>query len=128
MNKTPQSSSEKLRLGLNAFNRRMFYEAHEYFEDAWRETPGSEREFYRSLLHLTGGFFRLTEGRPTAARKFFRRAGHWLAAFTHQMHGISIQDLQRYINTLLNLLDQGIDSTEILRKHFDPIQQAPMEE
>jgi len=32
--------------GLCLFTRREFYEAHEYFERAWRETQDDSREFY----------------------------------------------------------------------------------
>ena len=69
MNKTLEQLPDNVIAGLEAFRKKEFYSAHEYFEDAWRKTLGTSREFYRALLHLSGGFFRLTQSRPGAAKK-----------------------------------------------------------
>ena len=89
-------------IGLGALSYRAFYTAHEYFEDAWRKTPDYSREFYRALLHISGGFFRLSQERPAAAKKFFIHALEWLAFFPSPYRGFRTDEL---INCLQNLTE-----------------------
>ena len=107
--------------GLQAFNRQAFYDAHEYFEIAWRNSPPDEREFYRTLLQISGGFYRLTEDRPTAARKFFDRALFWLQAFPSSFKSMNVKALRGWLTTLLNALVEGRPSSEIIHHYFHPI-------
>lgn len=107
--------------GLTTFNQSAFYEAHERFEAAWRQTPGEEREFFRAFLHLSGGFFRLTQGRPKAARKFFAHAQKWLASFPDCFHGFDVSQLLCHVQLLMDAIDQQAPSTDILQDLFQPI-------
>lgn len=115
--------------GLQAFNRQAFYDAHEYFETAWRTSPLDEREFYRALLQISGGFYRLTEDRPTAALKFFDRARFWLQTFPSTFKSVNVKALQGWLAALLNALAEGYPSNEIIHHYFHPIdlpdQEAP---
>ncbi len=113
--------------GLNLFNRREFYEAHEYFEHAWRETHDDSREFYRVLIHLTGGFFRLTQGRRDAAIKFFDRAHFWLKGFPSPYFGIDTDDLRDQLSNLRRAASQIKESNTILETYFPPIQKIIQE-
>ncbi len=108
--------------GLDFFTSREFYEAHEYFERAWRETQDDSREFYRVLIHLTGGFFRLTQGRRDAAMKFFDRSHFWLKSFPSPYLGINADDLRDQLSDLRRAISQVKDSNTILETYFPPIQ------
>ncbi len=111
--------------GLQAFNQREFYDAHEYFEDAWRISPLEEREFYRALLQLSGGFYRLTQGRPAAAHKFFDRALFWLRPFPDSFKSLDVVDLRARLKALLIALEKDLPSAEIAAQHFQPIKLPP---
>ena len=113
--------NEEALKGLQAFNRQAFYAAHEFFEDAWRSTPPEEREFYRALLQISGGFFRLTEDRPEAAQKFFDRALYWLAPFPSSYKKMDVDALRSWLVELLNALAEGHPSDQIVTQHFHPI-------
>lgn len=113
--------------GLQAFNRQAFYDAHEYFETAWRNSPLDEREFYRSLLQISGGFYRLTEDRPTAAYKFFDRARFWLRAFPPQFKSMDVDALQVWLDDLIKILAEGRPANEILHHFFHPIDLSDQE-
>ena len=108
--------------GLRAFNQGEFYEAHEYFESAWRQTPGEEREFFRAFLHMSGGFFRLTQNRPAAAKKFFAHAQKWFSGFEEQHHGFDVAQILRQLEHLMVLIDQQIPPDDILAGQYQPIQ------
>ena len=83
---------QKVRMGLVSFRERSFYKAHEYFEEAWRETYGPKREFFRILLHISGGFFRLSEEKTHAARKFFEHALKWLTIIESAFYGFDLEN------------------------------------
>lgn len=122
--KTPQPKS--FHRGLCAFNQRAFYEAHEHFETAWRQTQGEIREFYRAFLHLSGGFFRLTQNRPRAARKFFVHARKWLRLFPKNHLGFDVSELLVTIGGWIESIDQQVPAETILKEQFQPIK--PKEE
>jgi predicted metal-dependent hydrolase len=117
----PETLPESVQKGLLCFNQRAFYEAHEYFEIAWRQAPEDVREFYRALLHLSGGFFRLNQNRPEAARKFFAHGQKWMRSFSGEIGGISARFLNTLFERLLSALDQGMSSEDILHHHFTTI-------
>ena len=116
------SLPEIFQKGRQAFNQQNFYEAHEYFEEAWRRTPGEAREFFRAFIHLSGGFYRLTQDRPEAARKFFIHAHKWLGIFPDSHLGYDVNKLKQTLGQLIEALDRGIQPSTILEEQFQPIQ------
>ncbi len=110
--------------GLQAFNQGKYYAAHEHFEDAWRASEDDTREFYRALLHISGGFYRLTQNRPGAARKFFARALHWLQYFPDSFLGFNIDALKSQLSTSIHSIDAGHPPDTLLKEWADPIQPA----
>jgi len=122
MNNTKNSTPKAFRHGLQSFNQRAFYEAHEYFEAAWRQTSGEEREFFRAFLHLSGGFFRLAQDRPGAAKKFFNHARKWLSDFPEDHLGFNVTQLKKYIQQLISFIDQQVPTDKIIAEQHQPIQ------
>lgn len=107
--------------GIELFNQRKFYEAHEYFEAAWRATFDDSREFYRVLLQISGGFYRLVQDRPAAAHKFFLRARFWLEAFLPSHCGFDTANLNAYLGDLLHAIEDDVDAETILAQQFKPL-------
>jgi predicted metal-dependent hydrolase len=103
--------------GIQAFNQGMYYNAHEYFEDAWRDTPDNSREVYRALLHLSGGYYRLSQDRSQAARKFFIRALTWIETFSSPFLGIDTAAIIAQLQTLIAAIDRGKSSSTLLNEH-----------
>jgi predicted metal-dependent hydrolase len=112
----------KVKKGLQAFNQSDFYLAYEFFEDAWRETPGQARDFFRALLHLSGGYFRLTQDRAAAARKFFQRSMHWMGQFPNTYLQINTNSLRSHLEKLVSAIDCGHAPETILKHHSLQIQ------
>ncbi len=106
MTKRKEEYPQEVNDGIQLLNQDQFYEAHEAFETAWRRTQDPSREFYRALLQVSGGFFRLSQGKPQAAKKFFTHALKWLAPFPSPHLGcnteILIEDIQKIINEIKN--------------------------
>lgn len=94
-------------LGLRAFNQGDFFEAHELFEAAWRVTSDDRREFFRALLLLSGGYFRLTQRRPEAAIKFFDRALGWIDPYPSPYLGVDTQVMKTQLENLISAIHSG---------------------
>ena len=107
--------------GLQRLNQGEFYEAHEDFEAAWRKTPGEEREYYRALLQISGGFFRLSQGNPKGAQKFFQLAAGWLTRFPNVFMGMDTFAIQKNLEGILYDLEQDRHPAAVLEQHFQPI-------
>jgi predicted metal-dependent hydrolase len=103
--------------GIQAFNQGKYFSAHEYFEDAWRDTPDDSREFYRALLHLSGGYYRLTQDRSAAARKFFVRGLAWIEHFSSPHLGIDTAAIIAHLQILIDAIDRGESSDTLLNEH-----------
>ena len=54
--------------GINFFNAGRYFEAHERWEDLWRETRGPLRLFYQGLVQAAVGLHHLGRGNLNGAR------------------------------------------------------------
>lgn len=59
--------------GRAAFNRRGYFEAHELWEEAWRELSGAERTFVQGLIQIAAGLHHLEQHRPRPAAGLLRK-------------------------------------------------------
>ena len=108
--------------GIKCFNNHDFYTAHEYFEAAWRETEDESREFYRALLQISAGYFRLTENRPKAADKFFNLSNKWLDGFPNVYLNFDLQAIKNNLKDLSHLISQGVDVETIIIQAYQPLE------
>jgi predicted metal-dependent hydrolase len=68
--------------GIRLFNTQSFFEAHDVWEELWREAAGEERLFYQGLIQTAVGLYHLMN-------RNYRGAGSQL--------GKAIAKLERYI-------------------------------
>jgi len=113
-----------VREGLRLYNQREFYTAHEFFEDVWRQTPGDTREFFRALLQICAGYYRLTQNRSEAAKKLFSRALYWLQPFPKHHLGFDIIFIRGHIEALIEAISSNMPSESILEALFQPLYSA----
>lgn len=55
--------------GIACFNRRAFFQAHEVWEDLWREEQGPSRQFYKGLIQLAVCLHHFSRGNLHGTRK-----------------------------------------------------------
>ena len=51
---------EALARGIALFNARLFYEAHEAWEEAWLKLEGDEKLFVQGLIQVAAGYHKIT--------------------------------------------------------------------
>ncbi len=80
--------------GLGYFNTGDYFEAHEYLEFAWRAEGRPIRDLYRAVLQVAVGYYHLTRGNFTGARKMFNRSRKFLDALPADCQGINLTQLR----------------------------------
>ena len=74
--------------GVAEFNDRSFFEAHDTWEELWRETTGPHRLFYQGLIQTAVGFYHLSNGNFRGACSQFGKALIKLGEYVPQYEGI----------------------------------------
>lgn len=80
--------------GLEEFNRREFFQAHESLEEAWKEDSSPGRELYRGILQVAVAYLQIERGNYRGAMKMFRRARRWLDPLPDACRGVNIAELR----------------------------------
>ena len=68
------------------------FHAHEVFEDAWKTTPGPDRELWRGMAQLAVGVTHAARGNRRGASSLLRRGADVLAPFAGD-HGVDFLDV-----------------------------------
>jgi predicted metal-dependent hydrolase len=87
------SLPEKAWQGIAAFNRRQFYEAHDFLEEAWQAEPGEIRDLYRGILQVTVCYFHITRQNYEGALKMYARSQKWLVKWQPGCRGVRVTEL-----------------------------------
>jgi len=80
--------------GLQAFNERDFYDAHEYWEEIWTEYRLPDAKFVQGLIQLSVGFYHLTNQNLNGARGLFRKCQNKFKIYDGTQRGLSIDEIQ----------------------------------
>ena len=86
-------SSEGYRRGIRLFNAREFYDAHEVWEDVWREAAGLEKKFLQGLIQAAVALHHRSTGNVVGACSLVERARGNLAECPAEFGGIAVSEL-----------------------------------
>jgi predicted metal-dependent hydrolase len=64
---------DRLAAGRAAFNRGAYFEAHELWEQAWRDLAGGEKTVVQGLIQIAAGLHHLQRDRPRPAAGLLRK-------------------------------------------------------
>jgi predicted metal-dependent hydrolase len=81
--------------GIRLFNEGHFFEAHEAWEDVWRETTGPARAFYQGLIQCAVAMEHLRRSNPRGAMKLFKNYPGKFEGLPRPFMGIDIDALLR---------------------------------
>ena len=88
--------------GLILFNRGQFYEAHEVWEDLWRETDrGALRTCYQGLIQAAVGLHHLGRGNTVGASSQLGKSIRNLQVGSKETTGLDIEALIQQLSELL---------------------------
>ena len=81
------------RKGVEEFNARSFFEAHDAWEELWRETSGPNRLFYQGLIQTAVAMYHFSNGNYRGSCSQFGKALAKLDRYIPAHHGIDTQRL-----------------------------------
>ena len=95
--------------GIEAFNNRCFYEAHEHWEELWLDYKLKDASFIQGLIQLSVSYFHYFNGNLKGARSMVLKC---IKKFDNygSTRGIDIEQLKSQIQTLINYYN-NIDIT-----------------
>lgn len=86
----PSTVTASYKRGLALARAGAFFEAHEAFEEAWRNCEPSERDFFQGLVHVVVSAYQETRGRPVARERQRVKALTRLAGFVPAHRGLDV--------------------------------------
>jgi predicted metal-dependent hydrolase len=90
-----------LEQGINYFNAGRFFEAHEVWEDLWREEHGGLRLFYQGLVQAAVGMHHLSRANLLGAGAQIKKALAKLDRFPAETAGIDVRRFQADLGEIL---------------------------
>ena len=79
--------------GLELFNAREFFEAHEELENAWRAERGPIRVLYQGILQVAVAYLHIQNGNYTGALLLAERARAKLVKWPENCRGVNVSSL-----------------------------------
>lgn len=113
-----QSGETALNTGVELFNRRDFFHAHEVWEDWWRLTTHPEKPTVQGMIQVAVALHHFSAGNFEGALSVMERAFHNLEDAPNDFYGIDIEDLLRKVRHAIEQLRirQAVTLFEIVRK------------
>jgi uncharacterized protein len=87
--------------GINLFNRKEYWHAHEALEKAWLEEPGLLRDLYRGILQIGVVYLHIQRANYRGAMKVYHRSRRWLDPFPNTCLGIYLEELRADLEVVM---------------------------
>ena len=104
--------------GLQAYEEKDFFEAHELWEELWSEYYLDDKTFIQGLIQLAVSFVHLGNGNLNGAKSLMKKSGDKFSSYSGLHRGINIDKLKQQIVIIINeyeklLTVEGFDWTHI---------------
>jgi predicted metal-dependent hydrolase len=76
--------------GIELFNRGAFFDAHEVWEELWRDCPSAERRFYRALIQAAVSAYHWGRGNAAGARRLYQSGRRYMDPFRPAHRGLAV--------------------------------------
>ncbi len=84
--------------GLRLLEIGRWFEAHEAFEQAWRASESSERDFFQGLVHVAVAWYQAGRANRVGCERQLEKAGRRLAPFDPVHRGLDVAELRRQVH------------------------------
>jgi len=99
----------KFQHGIDQFNRRAFFEAHETWEEIWLAAPEPDRTFLQGIIQVAAAFHHSTRGNRAGAQSLLNAALAKLEQFPGDYRGLKLEMLRADVRGSLAALAAGKD-------------------
>ncbi len=91
---------ELARIGIEAFNKGEYFEAHELLEDVWKADPSPGRSFYRALIQIAVAYLQIERSNYRGAYKMLLRSRQWFHGLPEVCRGVDVRSLRNDSETV----------------------------
>ena len=93
--------------GIDVFNDRKFYDAHEYWEELWLDYKLEDATFIQGLIQLSVSYFHYSNGNLKGARSMALKCLKKIDKYDKTVRGIDVKLLKSQIQTVINYYDKA---------------------
>jgi len=91
--------------GIQRFNEKDFFEAHEILEDLWHEYRESDRTYLQALIQISAGLYHADAGNFRGARSQLTKGLQKLNQYPATHQGVDVRMLVRDVGVCLTTID-----------------------
>jgi hypothetical protein len=84
----------ELQRGIEDFNARRFFEAHEVWEEAWLRAPEPQKTFLQGIIQVAAAFHHYARGNPEGAESLLGHGLRKLEGFPPDYGGMDVEGLR----------------------------------
>lgn len=81
--------------GIELFNNRQFWEAHEAWEEIWLVVDGVQSDFLQGLIQCSAALLKYSRAETAPALRLYKTAREKLDRCPDQYMGLNVRDFQR---------------------------------
>ncbi len=117
----PEDPERLLDIGIEHFNARRFFQAHETWETAWHPSPDDERDFWQGMTQIAVGFTHYQRGNPKGSVTLLQRGARRIAAYGDMYKGVYVGALAAAARKAAAAIERARSTTPI---EFPTIERA----
>lgn len=87
---TPDSPDPRYLEGVALFNRGEFFDAHEVWEDLWRECASADRRFYQALIQAAVAAYHWGRGNAAGATRLYSSGRRYMEPYRPAYLGLAV--------------------------------------
>ena len=95
--------------GLEAYNKRQFYDAHEHWEDLWSDYVLPDAKFVQAVILLSVGYFHITNNNRNGANGLLKKCVPKFKMYLPVKRGIDVSTILDQVSASLENL-KSIDN------------------
>ncbi len=103
--KAPPEYDPRYLAGIGCFNRRDYFEAHEVWENLWKECQPAVRKWVQGLIHAAVALYHAHRGNYLGARRLYGSGRRYMEMYPVPMWGLDArrfwQEMERTLAPLL---------------------------
>jgi predicted metal-dependent hydrolase len=81
--------------GVALFNRGEFFDAHEVWEELWKECPAAERRFVQALIQAAVAIYHFERGNHAGASRLFHSGRRYMEPYRPTHCGLDVDSFWR---------------------------------
>jgi predicted metal-dependent hydrolase len=104
-----QSADKSFRRGVEQFNAREFFEAHETWEEIWLRAPEPEKTFLQGIIQVAAAFHHYRRGNAAGAQSLLNAGRKKLEQFPALYRRLNLESLRAAAREWAEALASGED-------------------